>query len=158
MKILIATDGSEFSRAAIKGGCEIAKGQEPVAVRVISVYEPQQPMATEPFTVSAEHYATLNALAKRRAEDRVNNALELIRKGCDEPKIEISSVIELGKPAEAIIEAAKNWDADLIVMGSHGHGFWGRLTLGSVSDAVVHHAPCSVLIVKLPKVHSLRDC
>ena len=38
---------------------------------------------------------------------------------------------------------------DLIVVGSHGRGFWGRL-LGSVSDGVVHHAPCSVLVVRKP--------
>jgi len=49
-----------------------------------------------------------------------------------------------------IVEAAEEWDADMIVVGSHGHGFWGRLALGSVSDAVIHQAPCSVLIAKAP--------
>ena len=40
--------------------------------------------------------------------------------------------------------------ADLIVLGSHGYKTWERLLLGSVSNSVVHHAPCSVLIVRSP--------
>ncbi len=51
-------------------------------------------------------------------------------------------------PKESIVEEAQKWSADLIVLGSHGYGFWERMLLGSVSNAVVHHAPCSVLIVR----------
>ena len=56
--------------------------------------------------------------------------------------------MDLGRPAQVIVEAAERWGADVIVAGSHGHGFWGRLAIGSVSDAVLHHAPCSVLVVR----------
>jgi len=54
----------------------------------------------------------------------------------------------MGAPSRMIIESATNWGADLIVVGSHGRGFWGRVMLGSVSDAILHHAPCSVLVVR----------
>ena len=54
----------------------------------------------------------------------------------------------MGRPAQFIVDAAKEFEADMIIVGSHGRGFWGKLTLGSVSDAVVHHAPCSVLVVR----------
>jgi nucleotide-binding universal stress UspA family protein len=47
-----------------------------------------------------------------------------------------------------ILEAADQFGADLLIVGSHGRGFWGRLTLGSVSDAVVHHAKYPVLVVR----------
>jgi nucleotide-binding universal stress UspA family protein len=150
MKILVATDGSDFSQAAIEKCCEIVNEQPSTEVKVISVYEPHHAIATEPFAVSAEFYADLDKLAKERAEAWVESALEVMRSKCGEAKVEFSDVVRFGKPAESIIDAATMWDADLIVMGSHGRGFWGRLTLGSVSDAVVHHAPCSVLIVKTP--------
>jgi nucleotide-binding universal stress UspA family protein len=65
------------------------------------------------------------------------------------PKIrEVANEVLRGGAAPAIVEAACEWDADLIVVGSHGYGFWSRALLGSVSNSVVHHAPCSVLIVR----------
>lgn len=151
MKILVATDGSDFSRAAVEKCCEMVNDLPSIEVKVISVYEPHHAIAAEPFAVSAEFYAGLDKLAKERAEGWTNSALELMKANCGEARAEFLSVVEFGKPSESIINAAVEWDADVIVMGSHGRGFWGRLTLGSVSDAVVHHAPCSVLIVKLPK-------
>jgi nucleotide-binding universal stress UspA family protein len=48
-----------------------------------------------------------------------------------------------------ILEEAERWDADLIVLGSHGYGLWQRFLLGSVSQAVVSHARCSVEVVRL---------
>jgi nucleotide-binding universal stress UspA family protein len=62
--------------------------------------------------------------------------------------LEISTMVVKGSPERELIDVATEWRADLIVVGSHGRGFWGRLTLGSVTDAVVHHAPCSVLVVR----------
>ena len=151
MKILIATDGSEFSRTAIERGCQIANEQQQAEIKVIAVYEPLAPIATEPFAVSSAYHANLNKLGKQQAETWAQDAVDLINSNCDGSKVAVSSTIELGKPARSIVDTAASWGADLIVMGSHGRGFWGRLTLGSVSDAVVHHAPCSVLIAKSPK-------
>ncbi len=59
-----------------------------------------------------------------------------------------------GFAKSAIIENAANWGADLIVMGSHGRGSVERFFLGSVSLAVLAQAPCSVAIVRLPKLLS----
>lgn len=56
-----------------------------------------------------------------------------------------------GPPREIIVDEADKWGADLIVMGSRGLGAWSRVLLGSVSNAVVHHAKCSVLIVRKHK-------
>jgi nucleotide-binding universal stress UspA family protein len=58
-------------------------------------------------------------------------------------------MVEDGNPAHRLIEAAANWDADLIVVGSHGHGGLGPI-VGSVARAVLYHAPCSVLVVPEP--------
>ena len=56
-----------------------------------------------------------------------------------------------GSPKQAIVEEAERWGADLVVVGSHGRGFWGRLLLGSVSHAVAARANCPVLIVRPPE-------
>ena len=53
-------------------------------------------------------------------------------------------------PRHAIIDAAKTWPADLIVLGSHGRRGIDRFLLGSVAESVVRHAPCSVEIVRAP--------
>jgi nucleotide-binding universal stress UspA family protein len=148
MKILIATDGSEFSRKALDKACEVAKGREGVSFLVISVYEPQVPMAAEPYALSAQYFERLDGLARERAEETARAGVNFLRSKFPNASVEIESVVKFGGPAQMIVEAADAWDADLIVVGSHGHGFWGRLALGSVSDAVLHHAPCSVLVVR----------
>ena len=148
MKILIATDGSQFSDAATEKACEFIEGRKDVEFKVISVYEPAAPMASEPFAISAEYYQQMENAAKARAEAAVTKAAEFISNRMAVPSTDVIRVVELGKPAQAIVEAAEKWEADLVVVGSHGYGFWRRIALGSVSNAVLNYAPCSVLVVK----------
>jgi nucleotide-binding universal stress UspA family protein len=56
-----------------------------------------------------------------------------------------------GSPRAVILDEAKCWDADLILVGSHGYRAWERFLMGSVSQAVVSHAKCSVEVVRAPK-------
>jgi nucleotide-binding universal stress UspA family protein len=56
--------------------------------------------------------------------------------------------VEVGTPATAITRAAKDWPADLIVIGSHGRGGMRRALLGSVAEGVMRNAPCPVLVVR----------
>ncbi|MEO8574877.1 MAG: universal stress protein [Pyrinomonadaceae bacterium] len=146
MKILIATDGSSFSRAAIEKACDVAEERKDVSFKLVSISETAIPIASEPFAISAEYYQRLDNFALQKAQDAAREAEELIRDRFPEPAVEIITLVELGRPAPLIVYAAERWGADLIIVGSHGHGFWGRLALGSVSDAVLHHAPCSVLV------------
>lgn len=148
MKILIATDGSEFSIRAVEKALEISRCSKDVSFRVVSVYEAQVPVAAEPFAISAEYCQQLDDLACKRAEEAAQETVRLIRNRFPDAPIDITSKVELGIPAQVIVEAAETWGADLVIVGSHGYGFWGRLALGSVSDAVVHHSPCSVLVVR----------
>jgi nucleotide-binding universal stress UspA family protein len=64
--------------------------------------------------------------------------------------LNVSTVVEEGDPKTNIIDHAAHWHADLIVLGSHGRKGIDRFLLGSVSEAVVRHAPCSVEIVRVP--------
>jgi nucleotide-binding universal stress UspA family protein len=148
MKILIATDGSNFSRAAIEKCCGLLNLNDRPQIKIVSVYEQVAPMATEPFAISAQYYQEMMDLARRQCETFAADSVEQIKKFLSAANLNIETEVRLGAPARVIIDEAKDWNADLIVVGSHGRGFWGRLTLGSVSDAIVHHAPCSVLIAR----------
>ena len=148
MKILVGTDGSEYSRAAVAACCRLIGQEKGSAIRVVGVYQPQVPMAAEPFAVSAEYYQKLDQFAHDNACVATKEACAIIRDGSGDEVPNITTVVSLGRPAEVIVDCAKEWKPDLVVVGSHGRGFWGRLTLGSVSDAVVHHAPCSVMVVR----------
>ena len=63
-------------------------------------------------------------------------------------ELEIITETRSGPARDVILDEAKAWDADLIVLGSHGYKGWQRFLLGSVSQAVATHAHCSVEIVR----------
>lgn len=148
MKILIATDGSEASRSVIETFGQMVNNPENTRVKIISAVEPIAPLAAEPFAISAGYCAEVEVAASERAKTFIAQAAADLKKIC--PNIgEISSEVFRSRgAAQAIVEAAGDWGADLIVVGSHGYGFWQRTLLGSVSNSVSHHAPCSVLIVR----------
>jgi nucleotide-binding universal stress UspA family protein len=60
----------------------------------------------------------------------------------------IKGAFAQGSPRSVILDEAESWGADLVVVGSHGYGAWQRFLLGSVSQAVVSHAKCSVEVVR----------
>ena len=64
--------------------------------------------------------------------------------------VRVSTEVLFGRPANVIVETAAKEDADLIVMGTHGHGAMMRVVLGSVAERVVRSAPCAVLTVREP--------
>jgi nucleotide-binding universal stress UspA family protein len=67
-----------------------------------------------------------------------------------EKNFKVMTAIDEGNPKVVIIDSAAEWHADLIVVGSHGRKGLGRFFMGSVSEAVARHAPCSVQIVRVP--------
>ena len=146
MRILIATDGSDHSIAAAKEVCGLVSVDDSTVIRVISVIEPIAP--TAPFGVSDEYYVQARDALKRAAVSAVDQTAEIIVEGMGLQSISVERRTVIGRPKEAIVTEAEDWKADLIVVGSHGRGFWGRMLLGSVSSAVVKHAASSVLVVR----------
>jgi len=146
MKILIATDGSEFSKAAAMESCKYFTADN-AEVLIASSYEDAAPIAAEPFAISADYYQKLEDAVREQAEDFVKETERDVRAQFPGVELMLGTRVLCGPPDQQIIELAREWGADLIVVGSHGRGFWGRL-LGSVSTGVVHHAPCSVLVVR----------
>lgn len=148
MKILIAIDGSDASKSVIEAACPLIAKPESTEVKIISVVEPITPMATEPFAISAEYYAQTQEAAIKQAKIFVEKAEAGLKDNC--PNIgNVSSEIFRGGAARTIVEIADEWNADLIIVGSHGYGFWSRTLLGSVSNSVMHHALCSVMVVRV---------
>ena len=157
MRVLMTADGSDFSLQAIKKGCEFISNEKEISIKVVSIYENPNFIATEPFTVSANYINEMITFAKEEAQKFVSEAILFIKENLKNEKIDLTSKVEMGNPAQEIIETAREWNADLIVVGSHCRGFWGRALIGSVSDGVVHHASCPVLIVRKTEGENVKS-
>jgi len=145
MKVLLATEGSKFSNAAIEKCCQMFAESENTKIEIISAAEPMVP-PTEPFAMSAQYVEEIDAASRKQAAEVVSHAEQEIRQRF--PSFDITTKVIFGQPAQVIVDEAENWGADVIIVGSHGYGFWKRAFLGSVSHSVAHHAPCSVMIVR----------
>jgi nucleotide-binding universal stress UspA family protein len=146
MKVLLATDGSDCSKAAVNS---IAERPWPEGSEVKIVYAMEIPYVptTETWVLPDSYYKELERVTKEQAEAAVKYAAERIRSRRT-AGLEVTTMIKSGSPKEVILDEAESWDADLIVLGSHGYGGWRRFLLGSVSHAVATHAHCSVEIVR----------
>ena len=143
MKIVLAIDDSKFSEAAVRSLAGQFRPQD-TEVRVLHVVEPI--VISEPPHMSPGYYPELESrLPQARAVvDRVAKTLSSAGFG-------VATSVAKGDPRSIILENAAEWNADMIVLGSHGRTGLERFFLGSVSEAVARHAPCSVLIVRIPK-------
>ncbi|MFT3744810.1 MAG: universal stress protein [Pyrinomonadaceae bacterium] len=148
MKILIATDGSDFSREAVLQSCQMVIDSND-EILIASCYEDAYPISAEPFALSADYYQKMEDAMSELSMGFTEDAKASIEEKFVTQSPSISTEVLRGSPEQRIVERAEEWGADLIVVGSHGRGFWGRL-LGSVSNGVVHHAPCTVLVVRKP--------
>ncbi|MEZ5344637.1 MAG: universal stress protein [Pyrinomonadaceae bacterium] len=146
MRILLATDGSDHSRFAAEECGKLASAIKDARVKIITAIDNFTPMATDPFITTEEFLEIVTQRIRENAEKSISVAKEIVENAV--PGIETETEILVGLPKKTIIEEAESWEADLIMVGSHGYGFWGRKFLGSVSDAVVHHAPCSVWVAR----------
>ena len=149
MKILLAVDGSAFSDVAV---AEMARRPWPAGseIKVLSVFEPPLPPTPEAWAIPPEYFEELTTSARSKARTIVEAAIETLKKALGE-SITINGEFVQGSPKSVILDEAERWGADLIVVGSHGYRAWERFLLGSVSQAVVAHAKCSVEVVRSRK-------
>lgn len=149
MKILLAVDGSACSDAAIE---EVLRRLWPSQseIKVITAFETPVMVGIEPWAATPSYFDQLENAIRGAAKATVDGTLAKLKTIAD-TTLKISSEALEGPPKQMIVEEAERWGADLIIMGSRGLGAWNRLLLGSVSSAVVHHAKCSVEIVRSPR-------
>lgn len=151
MKILLAVDGSPNSDAAVD---EVIKRPWPPQseVKIITVFETPMTIGIGLEPWPANYFEELQKPAREAARTVSDDAMRKLEEGSGKT-LKISREVIRGPASQVIVEEAESWGADLIVMGSRGLGAWNRLLLGSVSSAVVHHAKCSVEIVRTSKPH-----
>lgn len=152
MKVMLALDDSAHSEYALES---VIQRPWPAATEflVFCVFEPYHPDFAG-WDASAIDQAVL--YGKRLAEDTSKYAeasAEKLKANIPEVNV-IHEAVENARIKETIIQKAIDWQANLIIMGSHGRTGLQRFLLGSVSQAVVAHAPCSVEIIKRPLYHS----
>ncbi len=142
-KLLVATDGSKYSMAAASEAMGIAK-RSGAELLVISVVLSE---TASPFDIvhTEMQHEMIAQKEFREGEKNVNDLLVIAK----QEGVKVEGLIIEGRPYEAIVEYAREKGVDLIVMGSHGRTGMERLLMGSVTERVVGHAACAVLIVKI---------
>ena len=147
MKIILATDGTKFGDAATEmlSNFRLTAGD---SVRVISVVDMAVPLAVDVYGGYLPDTTELEKVARETASKVIERTQQKIRSFLGNSDVELSGEVMFGSPDSRIVETAEETGADLIILGSHGYKRWERLLLGSVSSSVVHHAHCSVLVVR----------
>ena len=142
--IVVGTDGSETARKAVQQATDLAK-QVGASVSLVSAFEPvaNQRLRQEAREVPKDLEWMVNP------REDVDATLADAAKAAREAGVsEVRTYARQGDPADAILDVAEEQHADLIVVGNKGMTGAKRFLLGSVSNKVSHHAPCSVLIIR----------
>ena len=135
-KIVVGVDGTEGARHAIRWALDYAKPAD----TVVLLHSWEMPVAVQRMTDPTVDPDLVGAKATELVETELD---DVGRPAPDGPTIEYD--VREGAPVRQLIEAAE--DADLIVIGSRGIGGFMGVLVGSVSEAVVHHAPCPVVVI-----------
>lgn len=135
-RILVALDGSRNSEVALEQALHLGKAFHSVIylMHVIDIYPESMSVAVD------------------MEEELSHEAREILEKGKRHVEAEGltcgDTIVHMGgKPSEFIVREARERDVDVIVLGSHGRTGLSRLLVGSVSERVIGHAPCPVLVV-----------
>ena len=150
MKILLAIDGSPCSDAAVE---EVGRRPWPdgSSIKILNAFELPAPPTPEAWAIPLNYFEEMDVALRKQAQTIVERAIQTL-KGKLNKTIALDAALLPGPARTVILDEAEDWGADLIVMGSHGYRAWERFLLGSVSQAVVSHAKCSVEVVRCPPV------
>jgi nucleotide-binding universal stress UspA family protein len=137
-RILIAVDTSEIGVNATVAGLELAAalGAKVAFIHVVA-----------PAVTDAGWFAVASPELTQPQGGEILQVLASLQGRAPIPA-ETVRFVPVGDPANCITQAARDWPADLVVIGSHGRGGVDRVLLGSVAEGVARHAPCPVLIVR----------
>jgi nucleotide-binding universal stress UspA family protein len=163
-KILVAIDGSEVSQRALTEAITLASATNAkiMLLHVLSPFDEAYPSPVFPGFDGI--YPGIHTEAMKvymhQWQSYEKQGLELLRSQASvasEAGVTVEFSQNVGNPGRTICEVAHTWDADVIVMGRRGLTGLSEFFMGSVSNYVLHHAPCSVLTVQLPQAEKVQS-
>jgi nucleotide-binding universal stress UspA family protein len=160
-KILVAVDRAPASELVFAKALELARGTEATIV-LLSTIAPDYGVGylTPPLYPNSEAASvtetTIKLYLERQEQERKHNLEFLQNLAARAMQVNVTCEInqQVGDPARSICEVADTLSVDLIVVGRRGYIGLHELLMNSVSNYVLHHAPCSVLVVQQPKSSS----
>ncbi len=146
MKVLAATDGSKYGRWAIEWTAQLPLTIQPVirALHVVDVAGLRAPFMIQPMIVGTERYLQDEIKRMEASAKTVKKEAEALLKAL---RLSGTVIVDRGGVAASIMKHAKR-GIQLLSIGSRGLDALDRFMLGSISNHAIHHAPCSVLVVK----------
>lgn len=141
-KILVPVDFSDCSKQALADAIAIGEGMS-AEVTVLHAYE------NPAYVLPMSGYVGPTADMLARLRDQLTDELEALADQAREKKLEAKTELIEGIPYKTVVDFAKQWGADLIVMGTHGRTGLSHALTGSVAERVVRLAPCPVLVSRL---------
>jgi nucleotide-binding universal stress UspA family protein len=140
--VVVGVDGSPTSEAALGFAFEAASSRGVVLIAL---------MTSQDFTLDSAYNVSRIATNWAQVEEDERRLLAQRLAGWQEkyPDVQVHRVVLRDRPARALMRYGA--EAQLLVVGSHGHGGFAGMLIGSTSQALVHHAPCPLAIVRLPK-------
>jgi nucleotide-binding universal stress UspA family protein len=145
--VVVGCDGSPDAFHAVRFLARLPLGRETTA-RLVGVAAPVTVPPKLPGMLSMPWPLLVASDALDEQKQRLEGALTRAAAELRPAVGVVATSVVSGHPAVEILAASDEPDVDLVVVGARGLGLFGRLMLGSVSDRVVHHAPCTVLVVK----------
>ena len=146
--VVVGTDGSDDAEAAVQMAVDLVRINAGARLHVVNASRPLSPGEIRAITADlpseyrdlvTSHFPSEAVLTRARSAARAASVDAVFHEVDDHP-------------ADALLDVVDRFDADLLVVGSRGEGRARRLVHGSVSTSVMHHAPCSVLVVHGPAV------
>jgi nucleotide-binding universal stress UspA family protein len=140
-QIVVGVDGSDNSRAALLWAYDEAAHHGASLTAVMTWHAPVMPMSPPYGSLPPEGYDSQPRRDALALLERLTGELD-----ARSPAVDVRSSMEEGNPAKVLIERSK--EADLLVVGSRGHGGFAGMLLGSISQHLVAHAECPVVVIR----------
>ena len=141
-RIVVGVEGSGYARAALIWALEEAHHRGAV-IEVVTCYSPTYvPAAPDLGYVPLDSFDLAAEVEKMQGEV-IESAIEASNFG---DEVEVRRILQKGRPADTLMTAAEG--ATMLVVGNRGRGGFAGLRLGSVSQAIAHHSPCPLVIVR----------